>query len=89
MKNRLERDPNHHVGCRDGGLDVRTLYFKGLSLLGSTGQPDHILPDVIGYIERGEIKPLIAETYALRDIHAAQTNFLAKKTIGKIVLTVA
>ena len=35
-------------------LDVRTLYLKDLSLLGSTAQPDHILPDVVGYIERGE-----------------------------------
>ena len=69
-------------------LDVRTLYLKDLSLLGSTAQPDHILPDIISYIERGEIRPLIAETYALRDIHVAQTSFMAKKTIGKIVLSV-
>tara|TARA_B110000503_G_scaffold42351_1_gene69376 strand:- start:2878 stop:3939 length:1062 start_codon:yes stop_codon:yes gene_type:complete len=69
-------------------LDVRTLYLKDLSLLGSTTQPDHILPDIISYIERGEIRPLIAETYALRDIHVAQTSFMAKKTIGKIVLSV-
>ncbi len=69
-------------------LDVRTLYLKDLTLLGSTAQPDHILPDVIGYIERGEIQPMIAETYALRDIHAAQTSFMAKTNVGKIVLTV-
>lgn len=69
-------------------LDVRTLYLKDLALLGSTAQPDHILPDVISYIERGEIKPLVAQTYPLLDIHAAQTSFMAKKTIGKIVLTV-
>ena len=42
-------------------LDVRTLYLKDLSLLGSTAQPDHIIHDVVGYIERGEIKPLIAK----------------------------
>lgn len=70
-------------------LDVRTLYLKDLSLLGSTTQPDHILPDIISYIERGEIRPLIAETYALNDIHAAQTSFMAKKTVGKIVLSVS
>lgn len=70
-------------------LDVRTLYLKDLSLLGSTTQPDHILPDIISYIENGEIRPLIAQTYALQDIHAAQTSFMTKKTIGKIVLSVS
>lgn len=69
-------------------LDVRTLYLKDLSLLGSTAQPDHILPDVVGYIERGEIKPLVSATYALRDIHAAQSAFMGKTLIGKIVLQV-
>ena len=69
-------------------LDVRTLYLKDLSLSGSTTQPDHILPDMVGYIERGEIVPMVAETYTLRDINTAQASFMAKKTIGKIVLTV-
>lgn len=70
-------------------LDVRTLYLKDLSLLGSTAQPDHILPDVVGYIERGEIAPLVSATYPLRDIHAAQTAFMGKTMVGKIVLQVA
>ena len=68
-------------------LDVRTLYLKDLSLLGSTAQPDHIIHDVVGYIERGEIKPLIAKTYPLREIQAAQAAFMQKSYIGKIVLT--
>lgn len=68
-------------------LDVRTLYLKDLDLLGSTAQPDNILPDVIGYIERGEIKPLIAATYPMPHITDAQTAFLEKGYVGKIVLT--
>ena len=68
-------------------LDVRTLYLKDLSLLGSTAQPDHIIHDVVGYIERNEIKPLIAKTYPLREIQTAQAAFMAKSYIGKIVLT--
>jgi len=68
-------------------LDVRTLYLKDLSLLGSTAQPDHIINDVVGYIERGEIKPLVSKTYPMRDIRAAQAAFMDKVYIGKIVLT--
>jgi len=68
-------------------LDVRTLYLKDLSLLGSTQQPDNILPDVIGYIERGEIAPLIGATFPLPDIRTAQEVFMAKTHVGKIVLT--
>lgn len=68
-------------------LDVRTLYLKDLSLLGSTAQPDHIIHDVIGYIARGEIKPLVAKTYPMQDIRTAQAAFAQKTYIGKIVLT--
>ena len=39
-------------------------------------------------IERGDIKPLVAETYPLREIGAAQKAFGEKGYIGKIVLTV-
>jgi NADPH:quinone reductase-like Zn-dependent oxidoreductase len=68
-------------------LDVRTLYRKDLSLLGSTAQPDNIIHDVIGYIERGEIKPLVSITYPMRRSGEAQAAFAGKAYIGKIVLT--
>lgn len=45
-----------------------------------------IFPNLVGYIERGEIKPIVANQYPLRDIAAAQEEFLAKKHVGKIVL---
>ena len=41
---------------------------------------------LIGYLERGEIKPLVAEIFPLHDIVAAQEAFLARKHTGKIVL---
>ncbi|MHA3979621.1 alcohol dehydrogenase family protein [Halovulum sp. GXIMD14794] len=67
-------------------LDLRTLYLKDLTLFGSTRQEDSVFTDLVGYIERGEIRPLIAETYALRDIHAAQAAFQDKGYTGKISL---
>ena len=67
-------------------MDLRRLYLKDLTLFGCTSQDAHVFPDLIGYIERGEIKPIVAKQYPLRDIAIAQEEFLAKKHVGKIVL---
>ena len=67
-------------------LDVRTLYLKDLTLKGSTFQPREVFDNLIGYIERGEIEPMVSATYPLSDIVAAQTDFLDKKFVGKLVL---
>ena len=39
-----------------------------------------------GYIERGEIRPMVAKTYPLNEIATAQEDFLSKKYTGKLVL---
>lgn len=67
-------------------LDLRTLYLKDLRLIGCTVLEPEIFPNLIGYIERGEIKPMIAATYKMTDIIAAQEAFLSKNHVGKIVL---
>ncbi len=67
-------------------LDLRTLYLKDLTFLGCTAQHPDVFQNLVGYIERKEIRPLIAKTYALRDIVSAQQEFQLKKHVGKIVL---
>ena len=67
-------------------LDLRTLYLKDLTLVGCTFQEDRIFDNLVGYIERGEIAPVVAHTFALRDIALAQDAFGAKDFVGKIVL---
>lgn len=67
-------------------LDLRTLYLQDLTLLGSTVVPPHIFRDLVGYIERGEIRPQLAATYPLSDFHAAQTAFIEKRHVGNIVV---
>lgn len=67
-------------------LDLRTLYLKDLTFFGSTYQPDEIFTNLIDYVERNEIRPLVAKTYPLLDIVSAQRDFLAKKHTGKLVL---
>lgn len=67
-------------------LDVRTLYLKDLSFFGCTVLEPEVFPNLVGYIERGEIKPLVAKTYPLSEIAQAQQDFLEKKHTGKLVL---
>jgi NADPH:quinone reductase-like Zn-dependent oxidoreductase len=69
-------------------LDVRTLYLKDLSFFGCTFQDELVFPNLVSYIERGEIRPHVGKVFALRDIAAAQEHFLSKATCGKLVLTV-
>ena len=67
-------------------LDVRTLYLKDLVLIGCTFQDREVFQNLIGYIERNEIKPLVSKTYPLKNIIDAQKDFVTKKYVGKLVL---
>jgi NADPH:quinone reductase-like Zn-dependent oxidoreductase len=69
-------------------LDLRTLYLRDLTLLGCTHQDEEVFANLVGYVERGEIEPLVARTYPLREIVQAQRDFLAKSFVGKLVLEV-
>lgn len=70
-------------------LDVRTLYLNDLSFFGCTFQEDEVFANLISYVERGELRPHVANVYPLGEIAAAQEQFLSKSTSGKIVLQVA
>ncbi len=67
-------------------LDVRTLYLKDLTFFGCTFQDEIVFQNLIGYIERGEIKPVVDQTFPLAEITSAQEVFLAKQHVGKLVL---
>lgn len=41
---------------------------------------------LLGYIEDGRIRPLLAGTCRLSDFHRAQTDFMAKSFVGKLVV---
>lgn len=67
-------------------LDLRTLYLRDLTFTGSTVIPPKIFRDLLGYVERGEVKPMLAATYSMADFHAAQAAFIEKKHTGNIVV---
>lgn len=67
-------------------LDLRDMYLKDIGLIGCTAWDATVFPNLVGYIETGEIQPLLAGTYALDRIVEAQIAFQEKHHIGKIVL---
>ncbi|NQV87344.1 MAG: zinc-binding dehydrogenase [Woeseiaceae bacterium] len=67
-------------------LDMRTLYLKDLTLVGCTAWDEPVFPNLISYIERDEIRPLVAATFALQQIADAQRAFLEKRHVGNFVL---
>jgi NADPH:quinone reductase-like Zn-dependent oxidoreductase len=67
-------------------LDMRTFYLNDLSLIGCTAWDEPVFPNLIAYVERGEIRPLVARTFALDQIAQAQREFLEKRHVGNFVL---
>ena len=68
-------------------LDLRTLYLKDLRLFGCTVLEPDVFAKLVSYIERGEIRPVVAATYDISEIVKAQEAFLTKQHVGKIVLS--
>lgn len=67
-------------------FDLRTFYLRDLTMTGSTVIPPQIFKDLVGYIEQGEVKPVLAATYPLRDLAEAQQAFIDKRHTGNIVV---
>jgi 2-desacetyl-2-hydroxyethyl bacteriochlorophyllide A dehydrogenase len=67
-------------------MDMRDFYLKDIQLIGCTAWDEPVFPNLIGYIERGEIQGLVAKTFDLKDIAEAQQEFLKKEHFGNFVL---
>jgi NADPH:quinone reductase-like Zn-dependent oxidoreductase len=67
-------------------MDMRTFYLKDITLIGCTAWDEPVFPNLISYIERDEIRPLLAKTFPLEQIATAQQEFLKKEHVGNFVL---
>jgi NADPH:quinone reductase-like Zn-dependent oxidoreductase len=70
-------------------LDLRTLYLRDLTFHGATVLPPEVFADLVGYVERGEISPVVARTFPLEELAAAQAAFMTRQHIGTIVIVIA
>ena len=66
-------------------FDLRTFYLRDPTFTGATVPLPGVFEDLVGYIERDEIRPLLAATYPLENFHAAQQAFIDKRHVGNIV----
>lgn len=67
-------------------IDLRILYLRHLSLLGSTLGTASDFANLVATLEGGRIKPLIAHTFPLAQLREAQQTFEQKQFFGKIVI---
>lgn len=67
-------------------LDMRDMYLKDITLIGCTAWDEPVFANLISYIERGEIRPLVAQVFPLEQIADAQREFMKKTHFGNFVL---
>ena len=67
--------------------DLRTVYLKQLQLIGSSFGSHEDFVQLLAHIGAGELRPLLAGTYPLRELRAAQEHFVRKNFFGKLVVT--
>jgi NADPH:quinone reductase-like Zn-dependent oxidoreductase len=66
--------------------DLRTIYLNDLTLHGATHQPREVFAGLVTIINTARIRPVVSQTYPMRDIARAQADLVAGKYPGKLVL---
>ena len=67
-------------------LDLRRFYLRDLTFTGSTVTPPGVIAALVRHLEAGALRPVLAATYPLKDLPAAQTAFMAKTHTGNTVV---
>ena len=73
----------------DATINIRLVFFKLLSILGSTMGSLAELREVMRHVEAGKLKPIVDRVMRLEDIAEAHRVLEAREAFGKIVLRVA
>ncbi|HEY3094252.1 MAG TPA: zinc-binding dehydrogenase [Nitrososphaera sp.] len=71
----------------DSTIDLRFLFFKGTNLLGSTQGTKAELEDVMYWVSKGKIKPVIDTVLPFSDMVQGHTMMAEATKFGKIVTT--
>lgn len=66
--------------------DLRRVYLRDITIHGCTYQPPAVFAQLVQMMRQGTVRPLVSQTYPLRDIARAQADFLSKRLPGKLVL---
>ena len=71
----------------DSTIDLRYLFFKGTNLLGSTQGTKAELEDVVYWVSKGKIKPVIDTTLPFSDMVKGHVMMAEAQQFGKILTT--
>jgi NADPH:quinone reductase-like Zn-dependent oxidoreductase len=67
--------------------DFRPVFFKSLSILGSTMGGSHELATVLSHVEAGRLRPIVDRVLPFEQIASAHEYLAARQAFGKVVLT--
>lgn len=71
------------------GADLRRLFIRQLKVIGSTLGTLNELRQLLAFCQRQGVRPVIEQTFALRDIHAALRRLESGQQFGKIALAIS
>jgi NADPH:quinone reductase-like Zn-dependent oxidoreductase len=72
----------------DAVCDLRHIFFKQISILGSTMAPKGVLYDVLEQVAQGRLKPVVDQVLPLSQVREAHRLIESREVFGKIVLEV-
>lgn len=70
------------------GADLRRLFIRQLRVFGSTLGTLNELRELLQFCQRHGVRPLIEQTFALHDVHAALSRLESGQQFGKIALAI-
>jgi alcohol dehydrogenase len=66
--------------------DLRRIYLNDITIYGATHQPREVFAGLVTIINTARLRPVVSQTYPLRDIARAQADLSAGRHPGKLVL---
>ena len=70
------------------GADLRRLFIRQLRVIGSTLGTVSELHDLLAFCQRHGVRPVIEQTFALDEVHAALDRLESGEQFGKIALAI-
>ncbi len=74
------------LGGYDVRIDVRRLYLANQALVGSTMHTPAHFAMLVDIARHGEVRPVVAATFPLEEIHAAHAALEERNHVGKLVV---
>jgi NADPH:quinone reductase-like Zn-dependent oxidoreductase len=66
--------------------DLRRIYLNDLTVYGATHQPREVFAGLVTLINTARLRPVVSQTYPMRDMARAQADLAAGRYPGKLVL---